>query len=506
VLDQIRNRQRWLTLIFVAAISVVFVLFLGLGGPPTNSGRDAGDTIVQLGETKLDTADFQRTRARQQERLASMLGDQFDDRTSGSFLDAQAVRAMVDQLVLAHSAEEIGLQVSSDEVKEVLRRDPSLRDEEGKFNQENFNAQIRWEYGSQRNFIAAMQRDLLQQKLLGILLSQARVSDAEARSAARYRLEKVRIAYVTLNGSDLSEDLRASDEDVAAYLASHESDLRADYDERIEAFQSPEQVKLRHILITSAPGDPEEDREAAREKAEAVLARLKGGEDFASVASEVSDDATSKDKGGDLGPVVRGDAAPEIELAAFSLEVETVSEIVESPSGLHILLVDEKIEAGTRPFSEVGSELAKTAADAERAATLADGLAAAVKDGENLEDAAREEGLTLNRTAMIGRRRDGYIPGLGASPELLAKAFALKMDAASSPEVFEFDASHVLIQLLEREEPDEDVVAEATEAAKSQLLQARQNENVQRWIDVTRGDLEDDGQLIVNAAAVAAPS
>lgn len=506
MLDTIRRGQRWLTAIFIVVIGVVFVFFLGLGGPLSNSNGPGGDIVVTLGDTSLDVGDFRRARGRQQQRLESALGDQFDARTAGSFLDAQALRSMVDLLVLSHSASELGLRVSQDEVKEVLRRDPSLRDENGKFDQENFNAQIRWEYGSQRNFIASMRRDMLQQKLVGILISQARVSDAEARNAALSRLQQVRIAYVTLNGANLAEDARASEDDIAAYLSNHDADLRADYDARVAEFATPEQVELRHILIASKASDSEEDRKAARTKAEAVLARLADGEEFAAVASDVSDDDTSKDKGGALGTIERGDAAPEIEIAAFELEIETVSEIVESPSGLHILIVDEKIEAGTRPFSDVGPELAKVAANTERAQELAESLVAAVRDGQSLEDAAREKGLTLNRTASINRRRDGFIPGLGASQDLLARAFSLKLDAPSAPQIFDVMGNLVLIQLLEREEPDAEMVAAASDVAKNQLQQARQNESLQRWVDVIRTDLENKGQLQVNTAAVLSAS
>ncbi len=507
MLDKIRRGQRWLTAIFVGAIGIVFTFFLGLGGAPTNTQQStSGEVVVKLGDTELGMADFQRARARQQQRMQSALGDQFDSRTTGSFIDSQTMRGMVDQLVLVHSAQRLGFQVSQHEVKEVLRRDPNLRDAEGRFDQESFNAQIRWEYGSQRNFIDAMRRDMLQQKLVGVLLAQAQVSDAEARSAALYRLEQIRIAYVSLNGKDLSEDVRASEDDIAAYLKAHDADLRADYDARIESFKTPEQVSVRHILITSSETDDEADRSAAREKAEAVVTRLAKGEDFASLAGEISEDPTTKDKGGDLGKIARGDAAPEIEEAAFTLEIAQPSEIIESPSGFHILLVDEKIETGNRPFSEVGSELAEVAANDEKAAKLAEELGAAVSDGQSLEDAVRDKELTLNRTALINRRRDGYLPGLGASNDVLAAAFSLTMEKPSSARVFDVSGNHVLIQLLEREEPDAEAVDSAVETAKNQLRQLRQNESVQRWVDVTREELEERGELIVNTAVVVGSS
>lgn len=93
---------------------------------------------------------------------------------------------------------------------------------------------------------------------------------------------------------------------------------------------SQEQVRARHILL------PDE------EQAKQALARLEAGEDFASVAREVSTDPGSKDKGGDLGWFPRGVMNKEFEDAAFALQPGQRSGIVKSPNGYHIIEVLER--------------------------------------------------------------------------------------------------------------------------------------------------------------------
>lgn len=93
-----------------------------------------------------------------------------------------------------------------------------------------------------------------------------------------------------------------------------------------------EQVHARHILLPT------------RERAEEVLARLQGGEDFAFLAREYSEDISSRESGGDMGFFPRGVMPPEVEDAAFSLDVGEISEIIESPFGFHIVQVLEKEE------------------------------------------------------------------------------------------------------------------------------------------------------------------
>ena len=93
-----------------------------------------------------------------------------------------------------------------------------------------------------------------------------------------------------------------------------------------------EQVHARHILLPT------------KERAEEVLARLQGGEDFAFLAREYSEDISSREGGGDMGFFPRGVMPPEVEDGAFSLDVGEISEIIESPFGFHILQVLEKEE------------------------------------------------------------------------------------------------------------------------------------------------------------------
>jgi parvulin-like peptidyl-prolyl isomerase len=78
-----------------------------------------------------------------------------------------------------------------------------------------------------------------------------------------------------------------------------------------------------------------------REQADAVLKRLRNGEDFAALAKEFSIDG-SKDKGGDLGWFGPGDMVPEFEKAAFALKPGEISEVVKSKFGYHIIKLEER--------------------------------------------------------------------------------------------------------------------------------------------------------------------
>jgi peptidyl-prolyl cis-trans isomerase SurA len=106
-------------------------------------------------------------------------------------------------------------------------------------------------------------------------------------------------------------------------------------------------VKLSHILFTIEAGD--EAQKKARALIDSLLSLVRAGEDFATLARNYSEDPGSKDKGGELGFIQRGDFVKEFEEAAFALKPGEISDVVKSQFGLHIVqLIDrrgEKINA-----------------------------------------------------------------------------------------------------------------------------------------------------------------
>jgi peptidyl-prolyl cis-trans isomerase SurA len=103
----------------------------------------------------------------------------------------------------------------------------------------------------------------------------------------------------------------------------------------------PEKFTLGHIFIN--PKKNSGVKTKAKKFAESLLDSLNRGADFAQLATKYSDDPGSKAQGGDLGSVQRGVFYPEFEAAAFALQVNEVSKVIESPVGYHIIqLLDRK--------------------------------------------------------------------------------------------------------------------------------------------------------------------
>jgi peptidyl-prolyl cis-trans isomerase C len=137
-----------------------------------------------------------------------------------------------------------------------------------------------------------------------------------------------------------------------------EQEARAFYDQNQDKMQQPERVHVRHILVKVDEKAPAADKAKAREKAEGLLARVKGGEDFAKVAQEASDDKGSGARGGDLSWVARGQTVPPFENAAFSLKnPNDMTGIVETSFGYHFIQLLERKAASTVPFEQAKGQI-----------------------------------------------------------------------------------------------------------------------------------------------------
>ena len=505
MLEQMRRGQRWLTVIFIGVIGGVFVFFVGLGGPLTGQGP-AGNAIIQAGQIHVYPGDFYRTRAAQQERLQEQFKDSLDSDAVQTFLDSETLRRLTENAILAHAAGEMGLQVTRAEIQDYVRTIPGFRDENGRFLTEEFESYIEYNYGSQRVFMDNVRQQLLRAKLLALILRQPAVSDAEARHAAKRRLEAVRLGFVALDSEKLPPEQPLEEARVEAVLADNESQVRRLYEERADQYQRPEARKARYIVINSAADSSEEQRAAARARAEQVHQRILDGADFADVALEHSDDEASRARGGDIGYIAKGDSRPEIEKALTSLEPGGETLLVETENGFYIVRVDEIRLANVTPFEEVSLEIARELAEKnaakERARALAQQLSEAVRQGSSLADAAGRSGVRYETSVALKRRPDGYLPGIGTSAELMGQAFALGKDNPTSDRIFTPGTKHILIEWTATEEPESATLDAAMLEEQGRLLGAKQNSLIQDWIDSYRQTLLDREELQIDTQSV----
>ena len=128
------------------------------------------------------------------------------------------------------------------------------------------------------------------------------------------------------------------------------------YDTHPDAFKQPEQIKASHILIKVDSNADASQKAKAREQIEEIRQKIKAGDDFAELAKEFSQGPSSA-RGGDLGYFRRGQMVKPFEDAAFALEPDAVSDIVETPFGYHLIKLHDRKPERIISYPEVKDKL-----------------------------------------------------------------------------------------------------------------------------------------------------
>ncbi|HXH05786.1 MAG TPA: peptidyl-prolyl cis-trans isomerase [Vicinamibacterales bacterium] len=466
LLDRMRRHRHWLkwslALVVLAFILLYIPNFLDTGA---TGGPAATDAVAEVEGDDITVAEVRRAYTQQLQAFRNTYGGQLDERTLRQLgLEQRILQQLIDERVALAEAARLGLRVSDAELRARILSMPAFQ-ENGRFiGDERYRRLLRMQRPPMRpdEFEAQLRRSLLIEKLRAALTSWITVSDEEVDAEFRRRNEKVKLEFVALGAAAFRAGLEPSDDEIRRYFDAHreefripekrrvkyvlidmqalrpkvpvsEADLRRAYEENLDQYSTPEQVRASHILLKIGEGTPGGD-EAVRRQAEALVAKIRAGADFAELARRYSQDEATAKNGGDLGFFGRGAMVREFEEAAFSMAPGQVSDPVKTAYGYHIIKVVEKREASTRPFSEVRAQIEdqlrweRAQRQAER---LADELAGQIDDAADLERVARARGLTVSESGFF--ERDEPIAGIGFAPEAAARAFALEPGRASEP-------------------------------------------------------------------------
>ncbi len=375
----------------------------------------------------------------------------------------QALKQLIQQAEIQYESERMGLKVSDQEFREELQYGAykQVFFPGGKWIGADKYKELLINGGTTvENFERDVRLDLMQRKLISMIGANATVPDSEVEQAYKDENTKVKFQYAVLKLDDITKTIKPTDTELKAFydanlvryansipdkrqikyfLISEKSiadkvtvdpaEIQRAYSANQESYRVPARVRVRHIEIDAPPPAPganvdQKAMDAARAKAQDVLKQVKAGGDFAALAKQYSQDPGSKDKGGELGWLVTGQAASEFDKVAFAQNKGQISDVVQAGYTFHIIQTEDKEDAHLKPLAEVKPaleealkqdktriELAKASADAE---------ATAQKQG--MEKAAAKYGAQVVPSNLIGR--NDALPGIGAQPPLMDAVFA----------------------------------------------------------------------------------
>jgi len=131
-----------------------------------------------------------------------------------------------------------------------------------------------------------------------------------------------------------------------------EEEMQAYFDKHSDRYASPDQALVRHILMKSASGQ-EQDKAVTRSQLLSLRHRVMEGEDFGELAAAHSECPSGKETGGSLGWIVEGTTLPEMDNIIFGMDIGELSDVVETPMGMHIVEKVDETQGERMGFEEV---------------------------------------------------------------------------------------------------------------------------------------------------------
>jgi peptidyl-prolyl cis-trans isomerase D len=473
VFDALREKKlgvRILLGLVVAFLGIGMLLYL----VPQNTGTEltGADVVAEVGDQKITMAEVQdqlNRVSRNGQIPASLL----------PLYAQQVLDQLIDQDSLEYEADQLGLRVSDEEHADLLRKlVPTAYSGDTFIGMDRYTTEVQARFQMDvPQFESEVKKELLQQKFQQLVTDGITSSPEEVQAAFQRDNEKIKLDYVVIKPDDLQSKVDVSDADLAAYfeknkarylvperrtvayalldlaqLRQHaqvsEDQEKVYYQSHIDQYKVEDRAHVAHILFKTV-GKTDAEVAEIKKKAEDVLAKAKKGDKFADLAKQYSED-TTKDKGGDLDWIVRGQTVPEFESAAFSLPKGAISDLVKTQYGFHIIQVIDRQTARTQTFDEVKAtiqaQLQQEKAD-QQAETVSAQIAEEIRRGGKIpiEDLAKKFGMTTGEAKLVESNQP--LPELGNAPAVLDSIFHQRTGDLSAP--IHTDKGYVVLTVKE---------------------------------------------------------
>ncbi|HWO31645.1 MAG TPA: peptidylprolyl isomerase, partial [Candidatus Acidoferrum sp.] len=447
--------------VVVLALSGGMLLYLVPTGP--GDTRASTDAVAKVGDQTVTVAEIrqQLNQIKQRNQVPPMLEPYYAQ---------QILRQLLLQKEMEYEAAQLGIRVSNDEIADRIKLilpaafnggTPIAPDQYTALVQSRTQMPV-------SEFEDTVRLGMLQEKFQKLVTDGISAGPAELQEEFVYRNEKVKLDYAFIKPEDLQAKITLNDAEItAAYernkakylvpekrvvryaivdvnqvrqsLEISDDQLKAQYQKNIQDYQVPNRVHVEHILLmTVGAGKTDAEVDEIKKKAQDILDQVKKGANFEDLAKKYSEDPGTKDKGGDLGWIIQGQTVAEFEKAAFSLPKGSISDLVKTQYGFHILKIIDKESAHTKPFEEVKdairTPLLLSEAD-KRAGDISDKLSQAIRQSNkvSLDDLAKQHHLTVGETHPVAAT-DPLVE-LGNSPDVKVSdaIFRLRQGELSLP-------------------------------------------------------------------------
>lgn len=459
----------WLIVISFSIFGIESILVGGGGGG-----------VAEVNGEEIRPQELQQALNTQKRRLIQMMGDTIDpSMLDDEALQGEVLNSLIGRKLLMQTARDMDLTVSKREIGSLIGGMEQFQID-GAFSPQLFSSVLSSAGFTPAYFEQTLRDDITLTQLRSGLAGSEFATPLELALSARVEAEQRDLRYLTIPLQAFIESQTSSEDEIAAYYAMHQDDFRTRetlvldyielspemfkqpveesaiqeaYQQEIAGAQYQTENRVSHILFEQRDG---EDDDELQQRIAAAQAKLAAGEDFSEVAAEFSDDAGSALSGGDLG-FTSGDTFPqEMEEAIADLELNEVSNPVQTDAGVHLIRLVERREGSAPELEEIRPRLEQQLQLARARVELlrtVEELRDLVFNAESLTRPAEELDLAVARSEPITRDQPD---GLFANPTVLAAAFSDEvLEQGHNSDVIELGSDRFVVFHLQEHNPPE---------------------------------------------------
>jgi peptidyl-prolyl cis-trans isomerase D len=455
--DSIRNHKKYLMGFLMILIIPSFVLFGIEGYTRFNEG---GEPVASVDGDEITKLEWDQAHQTESQRLREAMPN-----LDAQLLDSEAARyatleRLVRQRVLSAAAQKLNLYTSDRRLAQDLQANEtiaSLRKPDGTLDVEAYRTLLGRQGMTPEMYEARVRSDLSQRQVLQGVQATSFATEALANVSLNAFFERRELRVAQFLAQDFAAKVSPTDAEIEAFYNSNatlfqapeqvdveylvldlatleksvvvnEAELRAYYDQNAARLSGAEERRASHILLTVPQGASAADKQAVRDRANALLAEVKAAPDkFAELAKANSQDPGSAPSGGDLDFFTRGAMVKPFEDAAYALQKGQTSDVVESEFGFHIIRLTDIKAPPQRSFEDLRADIEKDLRRQQAQRLFSESAEAfsnlVYEQPDSLQPAAERFKLEL-KTAKGLLRQPAADAGVLAKPELLSAIFA----------------------------------------------------------------------------------
>lgn len=522
-----KHARGWFMLVFMGIIIFVFVLYFG-----TDRGSRAANALAIVDGVPISEAEYYSEYSKMTDAVRARYGGALTaDMLKQMNLKKAAYDNLINRQIIIAKARDLNLQVSDDELKQMIMTMPALQTD-GKFDNYKYKQLLRFNKLSAEDFEASQKINLAAGKIEAIVQEGIKVSDQEVLDLYSMQNQKINLAFIQISDKDFSGRINPTTVDLENYLKNNGN-----------AFRIPEQVKIKYLyfagdMFSSGAIDSSDIKDYydqhkdtykgkdgkpmdLEKAAPAIIKELKQGRGVQNAFSEAKkahdtiyqennfDTYAAKNNlkvhTADFFPLNKPPqalaAVKDLAEQLAGLQKNDISKVLNAGNGYFVIYIDDHKAAYTPQLKDITDEVRKEYIKSEQeklAGEEASAILEKLQKGESLEKLAGKN-LKIQETGLF--QPGSVIPKLGSHPEAMEMLLSLSLKHPYPEKPLKIQNTYVIFKLKEISALDMKDFEAKKDIYRKVAMNLKREEAMKSWLEGNKAAMIKEKRLKINKDA-----